>query len=123
MFQYQIIYAFSGLECFFGNLGRCLVTDNGIKCRYNTDRLFYRLCIVLTIDSDAVNTFLAENLHHIFEPGDRLENTLCDNRFHHIQLQLSCFCSKTNGCIISNYFETNLIGYFRNDRIHFSWHD
>lgn len=86
MLQNQVIDTLAALQRFFGYLRRSLVTDNGVEGCDDTDGVFDGFQVVLTVDGDAVDTFLAENLHHVLQPGDGFEDTLGDNRFHHVQL-------------------------------------
>lgn len=65
MFEHEVIDALSGLKGLLGNLRRGFVADDRVKSRDNTDRMLYRLEVMLAVDGDAVDTFLAQNLHHI----------------------------------------------------------
>lgn len=55
----EIIDAFPGLESLFGNLRRCFITDNGVEGRDDTDGVLHRLGIMLAVNRNAVDTFLA----------------------------------------------------------------
>ena len=37
VFKHKVVYALSGGESLFGNLGGVLVADYRVECRYNTD--------------------------------------------------------------------------------------
>ena len=78
---------------------------------------------MLTVDGDAVDTLRAQDLHHVLQPGDGLEDTLGDDRFHHVELQLTCLGSKGHSGVVADHFEANLVRYFRNNRVHFARHD
>ena len=121
--EHEVIDAFAGLEGLFGDLGRCLVTDNRVEGCDDTNRVLDRLEVVLAIDGDTVDTFLAQDGHHVLQPGDGLEDTLGDDRFHHIELELSCLGRKSDGGVVADNLEANLVGDLRDDRIDLSRHD
>ena len=108
---------------FLGYLGAGLITDNRIEGSHDADTVLYHLIAAFLVDSNAQYTFFCKGFDGVLHPGKALEETLCNDRFHHVQFQLTCLGCKTDSCIVADYLEANLIGHLWDNWIYLARHD
>ena len=55
--------------------------------------------------------------------GNGFKHTLGDDRLHNVQLQLTCFGCESDGRVVADDFEADLVDDFGNHGIDFGRHD
>ena len=105
------------------HLGAALISDDRVQRRNDTDAVSHHLVATLLVNRDTQHTLLSQSLDSILHPSQTLKQACCDDRLHHVQLQLTSLGSKAHGSIVADNLEANLVGNLRNHRVHLARHD
>ena len=65
---------------------------------------------MLLVGGDAVDALDAEGVEGVLHPGLRFDDRLDEDRFHHVQLELSGFGSHGDAGIVADHLEADLVG-------------
>ena len=121
--KHNVVDRTVGFKGFLSYLRTVLVANVRIQCRNNTDRVFHHVVATLLINRDAENTLLGQRINSIVQPPETFEEAFGDYRLHDIELERPGLGSECHCGIITNDFEADLIGYFRDNRVHFTRHN
>ena len=112
-----------GLESLLGDLRAGLVTDVRIEGGNYSDGILDHVIASLFVYRDALDALVLEGVDGVGEPGQALEEALGDHRLHHVELELACLRRESNGGIVADDLEADLIRHLRDDRVDLSRHD
>ena len=123
MLKNDVIDRTVGLQGLLGNLGAGLVSDNRVQGSHYSDTVLHHVEATLPVDRDTVDALSTEGIHDIGQPGDAFHDGFCDDRLHHVELELTGLGREGNGHVITDHLEADLVCNLRDDRIDLSRHD
>src|SRR5699024_10903451 len=109
LIQDQFAYAAAGFEGLLGDEVAIVVTDKWVEVGNNTDGVDHVVAANISIGSNADDALLAQCIHGVAHDTNRLEQSLGDDWFHDVELQLACFSRHSYGLVIAEYPATILM--------------
>ena len=108
---------------FLGYHRALLVADDGVQGGHDANAVLDHLVAVFLVDGDTEDALFGKGLDDIPQPSEALEEALCDDRLHHVELQLAGFGGKAHGGVVADDLEADLVGYLGDDGVHLAGHD
>ena len=103
--------------------GRDLVTQHRHQGGDEADRAAHVFEADVAVGENAADTPGLEREDAVSEDLDRLENALGDQRFHHVQLELTGFGRQRHRQVVADDLEGDLVDDLRDHRINLARHD
>ena len=99
------------------------VADVWVQISDQTDGIEDVVFADFAVDRNAFDAFVGQVDRGIAQEGNGFKHTLGDYRLHNVQLQLTCFGCESDGGVVADDFEADLVDDLRNHRIDFGRHD
>src|SRR5699024_10536568 len=123
LIQDQLAYTAAGFEGLLGDEVTIVVADKWVEVGNNTDGIDHVVATHISISSNTNDALLAQGIHGVAHHTNRLEQSLADDWFHDVELQLACFSRHGYGLVIAEDLETHLVDNLRDNWVDLTWHD
>ena len=100
-----------------------MVTDKRVEVGDNADGVVHISTAHICVGGDADDALFTQRSHCVPEDANGLEQGFPNDRFHDVQLQLTCFGGHGHRQVVAEHLQADLVDHFGDHRVHFGRHD